>query len=233
MDFGIAAGLGQFFPGLVGNYMQASSAEGINAAQLGYDQTKMREQNTFSADQAAIARSFSAGEATRQMEFQERMSSTAYQRAVLDMEKAGINPMVAYMQGGASSPAGASGSGTAASSGSGGSPSLNVPDYGQFLREGLPKSLATAMQATKLSKELESADADIAMKKASAETSKSQAVLNAATAKNVAAQSGAIAAEASSRKGKAEINDYLKNVDAVIDRLNKVIPFAPNVQHNP
>jgi len=68
--------------------------------------------------------------AREQMQFQERMSNTSWQRAVTDMEQAGINPMVAFSQGGASSPSGAM--------------STSMNELGQGLTSGVEAARASA-----------------------------------------------------------------------------------------
>ncbi|QXN75158.1 DNA pilot protein [Microvirus mar33] len=84
-----------------------------NALQDARDQAD----RVFAQDSANTAMDFEAREAEKLRQWQTDMSNTSYQRAVADLKKAGLSPLLMYSSGGsgASTPSGSAASGAQAS----------------------------------------------------------------------------------------------------------------------
>ena len=97
----------------------------------------------WNAQQAEIERTFNAEEAAKNRAFQEEMANTAWQRGTRDMQKAGINPMLAFSKGGADTPSGSAASAGAASTSAPGGATASSGG-------GSPSGLARSAQAQQL-----------------------------------------------------------------------------------
>lgn len=103
------------------NAAQAQMANEFSAEQwqqaARWNEKMWQKQADFNAEQAQLNRDFNASEAQKLRDWQTNMANTSYQRAMADMSAAGLNPILAYSQGGANVPSGSAATGTAASVG--------------------------------------------------------------------------------------------------------------------
>lgn len=101
--------------------------------QMGYNTLQAIMQGVYNHIENSVAMNYNSAEALANREWQEHMSSTAYQRAVEDMKKAGLNPILAFANGGASTPGGSAGTISGASMGLASSSALGVSRSGGFV----------------------------------------------------------------------------------------------------
>lgn len=130
-----------------GNTNRGLFASWFNGKGIAYEDfmrqmQQMKYGNDFEASEAQKQRDWSSAEAQKQRDYDERMASTAYQRVIADMKKAGINPIMAFQNGlSASSAHGAAASGGSSARARGSNYKGFVSDTSGFL--GFVSSLAS------------------------------------------------------------------------------------------
>ena len=101
--------------------------------QMGYNTLQAIMQGVYNHIENSVAMNYNSAEALANRDWQEHMSNTAYQRAVEDIKKAGLNPILAFSNGGASTPGGSAGTISGASMGAPSASALGVSRASGFV----------------------------------------------------------------------------------------------------
>jgi len=159
------------------------------------------------------------------------MSNSAYQRATTDMKKAGINPMLAYMQGGASTPSVSAPSAPSASAPTGSGGSSGAMAHAQpvdALVKSIPTAISSAMEVKRLKKELNATDSQIEVNKELANTQKTVQFQNSINSALAMAKIPQAQAEAKMSEAEAGMkgNKIFPYINYGVEKLSNIIPVA-------
>lgn len=175
----------------------ANQAMNAGAMKYNWDVTQWQQANQW--EMFKQTQEFNRVEAEKARAFAGGMSGTSYQRARSDMLAAGLNPILAYAQGGATSPAvGAASVGTPSAPGHS-SPSLHR------MENALGPAVGSAMQAAntymglqQVAASVDQTQAQTALAGAQEKQAMSQAALNSATAITEAQRAGLVKSQRAS-----------------------------------
>lgn len=199
------AAAGSVFGGLM-NYLGQEDANetnmAINQNNSAFNAEQAALNRTFNKDEASIARTFNQEEAFKnrsfqedqifkQQQFQQFNANTTYRRAIDDLKGAGLNPMLAYSQGGAPAPHGGAAGGSQAS-GQGASSSAAQAAHAIPMQNVYAAAGQTAAQWA----QIENIQADTKKKEAEEELTRDQASTEKGRPANLAADTDRIRKQA-------------------------------------